>query len=80
MKNKCADIKVFHYISVSEAVSTNMKACWLLIGEWAFVGIAAPYFQALLCNVTNNFSTNRRIWTIKKIEGYKEIVLNIAQI
>jgi len=35
-----------------------MKACWLFIGEWTFVGIAAPYFQALLCNVINNFSTN----------------------
>ena len=66
MKSKRADIKIFQYISVSEAASTNMKACWLFIGEWAFAGIAAPNFQALLCNVINNFFTNRRIWTMRK--------------
>jgi len=72
-------LKYFNIFPVSEAASTNMKACWLFIGEWAFVGIAAPNIQALLRYVINNFSTNRRIRTMRKIEGYKEITLNIAQ-
>jgi hypothetical protein len=37
-------LKLFNKFSVSEAASTNMKACWLFIGEWAFIGIAAPDF------------------------------------
>jgi len=42
-------LKYFNIFAVSEAASTNMKACWLFIGEWALVGIAAANFQALLC-------------------------------
>jgi hypothetical protein len=72
-------LKHCNVFPVSEAASTNMKACWLFIGEWAFADIAAPDFQAFLCYVINNFFTNRRKRTMRKIEGYNEITLNIAQ-
>jgi hypothetical protein len=49
-------LKYFNISAVSEAASTNMKACWLFIGEWAIVGTAAANFQALLCYVITTSS------------------------